>query len=153
MIENKVSNLKRAQKESLIKKELSKLFLEIKLSDKNLEDIYINNVQLSTDKSAAHVLFFSEKGQEYFEQKLPFLILYKPSVRKALSRILDSRYTPQVIFQYDKTFEKQVKIEALLDRVKVQDEVTFGKDTQENLQNQDTNTAENQDIEKNANRD
>ena len=120
MTENKISSQKRAKRESLIKKELSKLFLGIKLTDKNLDDIYITNVELSSNKSSAHVLFFSEKGEDHFNEKLPYLILYKPSVRKALSQILNSRYTPNIIFQYDKTLEKQAKIEALLDKVKAE---------------------------------
>ncbi|KKP29294.1 MAG: Ribosome-binding factor A [candidate division TM6 bacterium GW2011_GWF2_30_66] len=118
MTENKVSLQKRAKRESLIKKELSKLFLDIKQTDRNLDDIYITNVELSSNKSSAHVLFFSEKGEEFFNEKLNFIILYKPSVRKALSQILNSKYTPNIIFQYDKTLEKQAKIEALLDKVK-----------------------------------
>ena len=118
MTENKVSHQKRAKRESFIKKELSKLFLDIKLADKNLDDIYITNVELSADKGSAYVLFFSEKREEFFNTKLPFIILYKPSVRKALSQILNSRYTPNIIFKYDKTLEKQAKIEALLDKVK-----------------------------------
>ena len=73
---------------------------------------------MSSNKSSAHVLFFSEKGEEFFNEKLNFIILYKPSVRKALSQILNSKYTPNIIFQYDKTLEKQAKIEALLDKVK-----------------------------------
>ena len=44
MTENKVSLQKRAKRESLIKKELSKLFLDIKQTDRNLDDIYITNV-------------------------------------------------------------------------------------------------------------
>jgi ribosome-binding factor A len=122
MTENRISIQKRAKRESLIRKELSKLFLDIKLSDKNLEDIFINDVKLSSDKSSAHVLFFSEKGEEYFNEKLPYIILYKPSVRKALSQILDSRYTPHIIFEYDKTLAKQAKIEALLDKIKAVEE-------------------------------
>lgn len=118
MTENKVSLQKRAKRESLIRKELSKLFLDIKQSDRNLDDLYITNVELSSNKSSAHVLFFSEKGEEFFNEKLNFIILYKPSVRKALSQILNSRYTPNIIFQYDKTLEKQAKIESLLDKVK-----------------------------------
>lgn len=147
MIEKKVNYQKRAQRESLIRKELSKLFLEIKLSDENLKDIFINNVQLSSDKSTANILFFSLSGEEHFEKILPFLILYKPSMRKALSRILDSRYTPQIVFRYDKTCEKQAKIEALLDKLKTEDPENqdLSDNNIDNIDNSDTenNTCNN----------
>ena len=122
MRDQRLRELKRAQKESLIRKEFSKLFLEIKLSNKSLQDIYINRVELSADKSTLHVFFFTDKGPDFFKERLGDLILYKPSIRKALSQILDSRYTPQVKFKYDSIFEKQCKIEALLDKVKEADQ-------------------------------
>lgn len=122
MIDNKTRQLKRAQKESLIRKEFSKLFLEVKLNNPDFEDIYINRVELSADKSIAYIYFFTDKGQDFFDEKLKMLILYKPSLRKALSRLLNSRYTPQIVFRYDKTFEKQCKIEKLLDKVKEMDQ-------------------------------
>ena len=130
MRDQKLRELKRAQKESLIRKEFSKLFLEIKLSNKNLQDIYINRVELSADKSTLFVYFFTDKGPEFFQERLADLILYKPSARKALSQILDSRYTPQLVFKYDKTFEKQCKIEALLDKVKEDDQALESNQTE-----------------------
>jgi len=112
------SERRRAQKESILRKELSKLFLDIKLNDPNFEDIFINRVHLTPDKGTIHVFFYTDQGEEYFKEKLPLLILYKPSIRKALSQLISSRYTPQIIFKYDSTFEKQRRLETLLDKVK-----------------------------------
>jgi len=123
MIDNRVRNLKRSQKESQLRKEISKLFLAVKQDDKNFDDLFINKVQLSSDKSVVYVLFFSHKGEDYFDEKLPLLILYKPSMRKALAQLIKSRYTPQLKFKYDKTFEKQCKIEELLDKIKEEDKL------------------------------
>jgi len=123
MRDNKTRELKRSQKESLLRKELSKLFLSIKQDDKNFENIFINKIKLSADKSVIHVFFFTHKGPEHFKEKLPLLILYKPSMRKALSQLIRSRYTPEIIFKYDKTFEKQCKIEQLLDKIKEEDQL------------------------------
>lgn len=131
-MDQKVRRLKRAQKESLIRKEFCKLFLAIKLDDSSFEDIYINRVQLSPDKGMVRVFFFTHKGQDFFQEKLKDLILYKPSIRKALSQILNSRYTPEIVFKYDKTFEKQCKIEKLLDQVKsLQDDDLTEENTQD----------------------
>jgi len=112
------SERRRAQKETLLRKELSKIFLDIKLNDPNFEDIFINRVRLSPDKGTVHVFFYSDKGEQYFQEKFPLLVLYKPSIRKALSQIVASRYTPEIVFKFDKTFEKQRSIEKLLDTIK-----------------------------------
>jgi len=119
----KIRELKRAQKESLIKKEFSKLFLQIKLEDPDIADLFINRVVLSSDKSVASIFFYVDGGQDVFKQKLKKLILYKPSLRKALSRLIESRYTPQIVFKYDKAFERQCGVEKLLDQVKDRDEI------------------------------
>lgn len=52
--------------------------------------------------------------------KFLVLKLYKPSLRKALSK-LPSRYAPELIFKYDEELEKQMKLEELMDKVKEQD--------------------------------
>jgi len=123
MRDTKTKELKRSQKESLLKKELSKLFLEVKLNDPKFEGIFINKVQLSSDKSMVHVFFFTHEGYESFKELKPFLIMYKPSIRKALSQIIDARYTPEITFKYDKAFEKQCKIEQLLDKIKDEEQL------------------------------
>lgn len=123
-MKNQVSKeRRRAQKESLLRKELSKLFLEIQRNDPQFEGIYINRVSLSPDKSMVRVLFYSHEGENFFKEKLKNLILYKPSIRKALSQLIPSRYTPEIIFVFDKTFEKQCRIESLLDKIKEEDQL------------------------------
>jgi len=112
------SERRRAQKEAILRKELSKLFLDIKRNDSDFEDIFINRVRLSPDKGMIHVFFYTDQGEEYFKEKLPRLILYKPSIRKALAQLIASRYVPELLFKFDKTFEKQRRIETLLDKIK-----------------------------------
>jgi len=112
------SETRRAQKESLLRKELSKIFLDVKLNDPSFESIFINRVRLSPDKGTVHVFFYTDKGEQFFKEKFPLLVLYKPSIRKALSQLVSSRYTPQIIFKFDKAFEKQRGIEQLLDKIK-----------------------------------
>lgn len=143
MSENRVGNQKRAKRESLIRKELSKLFLSIKISDPELEDLYINSIELSIDKGSAYVLFFSMKGEDNFNEKLSHLILYKPSMRKALSQILDSRYTPQIVFRYDKMMEKQAKIVDLLDKVKAEEENLYSNKDDSSSDTYDCDTCDN----------
>jgi ribosome-binding factor A len=113
-----LSTIKRSQKESLLLKELSKLIHELMLDDKELLGLFINRVELSKNKGACIVYFYDPQGPEIFEAKKHHLILYKPSLRKAIATTLNGRYTPELVFAYDTQFEKQQRIETILDKVK-----------------------------------
>ncbi len=118
MNSSNLSNIKRSQKESLLLKELSKLLHELMLDDKELSGLFINRVELSKNKGACIVYFYDPQGPETFESKKYRLILYKPSLRRAIAMTLDGRYTPELIFAYDEQFEKQQRIETILEKVK-----------------------------------
>jgi len=107
-----------AKKESLLRKVVSELFLQIKINDPKLENLSINRVVLSPDKSVLYIFFHITDGEKSFKEKFSQLILYKPSLRKAIAQAVASRYVPEIVFQYDKIFEKQCKIERLLDQLK-----------------------------------
>ncbi len=114
--------VKRAQKESLLFREISKLFLEASFDDPKLHTITINRVALSPDKGICTVYFYTPDGQDYFEHHLlPILSQYKVSLRRALAARVHSRYTPELVFAYDKQFEKQLRIEQLLEEVKAEE--------------------------------
>ena len=113
-----LADIKRAQKESLLLRELSSYYLRIAMDDARLDNITLNRVQLSKDKSVCTLYFFTPNGKADFDEKLPFLIMYKPSMRKALAQSINARYTPQLVFKYDASFEKHIKLDALLDSIK-----------------------------------
>jgi ribosome-binding factor A len=56
-------------------------------------------------------------AEERYRQAKKALSLYKPSIRKALSVILHSRYTPHVRFCYDSGHEKSQKIHQLFEQI------------------------------------
>jgi ribosome-binding factor A len=113
-----VSDIKRAQKESLLLREISQLFLQASIDEKALQALSINRVKLSPDKGVCTVYFYTPRGQTFFDEILPVLKLYKPSLRKALSARIRARYTPELIFKYDEQYEKVMHIESLLEKVK-----------------------------------
>src|SRR3990167_11146157 len=110
--------IKRAQKESYFFREIANFFMQIAMDDSRLSGIYINKVSLSPEGGTCAVLFLSPDGKEDFEKKLPILILYKPSLRAALAKISQGRYTPNLVFRYDEGHEKTEKINSLIDRLK-----------------------------------
>ena len=112
--------IRKAQKESYFHQEISKLFLQITMDESRLNGLFINRVQLSPDGGTCVVLFLAANGRTEFEEKLPTLILYKPSMRTALAKTSRGRYTPNLIFRYDEDYEKVEKINRLLDTLKAE---------------------------------
>ncbi|OGB97575.1 hypothetical protein A3F06_03525 [candidate division TM6 bacterium RIFCSPHIGHO2_12_FULL_36_22] len=113
-----VQDIKRRQKESLLYREISKLFLEVALDNPGFQSLFINKVVLSPDKGLCTVYFYSPKGIDFFKTQLEALKLFKPSLRKALSQTINSRRVPQIVFAFDSQLEKQEHIEQLLDQIK-----------------------------------
>ena len=110
--------IKRAQRESYFFREISQFFLQITMDEPRLHGLHINRVVLSPDGGTCNVLFLANEGKAEFEQKLSHLILYKPSLRAALAKISQGRYTPNLVFRYDDDHEKVEKINKLLDKLK-----------------------------------
>ena len=101
-----LSHIKRSQKESLLLRELSKMLLQLSLDDAELNGLFINRVELSPKRSACYVFFYTNEGETFYRENLGKLILFKPSLRAALAKEMNNRYTPEIIFKYDKSEEK-----------------------------------------------
>lgn len=98
--------------------------MQTTLDDKRLEGIFVNRVKLSDDKGVCIVFFYTPGGLSEFKEKLPFILLYKSSLRKALAQSIDSRYTPELIFKFDDQFEQQQRLENILEKIKGDDSST-----------------------------
>jgi len=119
---NALRDRKKAQKENLMYQEISKIFLLITLDEERLKDLSVSKVTLSRDKSHATVYMYTPGGLADFEKKRPTLILYKASMRKAISQKIPGRYTPELTFVFDELFEKQQKIQNILEKVKSEEQ-------------------------------
>jgi ribosome-binding factor A len=117
MLSPSLRQKKRAQKEKLLLREISNLFLQAATDDSELHGMFINRVELSEDKSVCTVYFYTDQGKQFFDEKCKRLKLYKPSFRKALADRLKFRYTPDLRFAFDIQYEKQISIEKLLDKI------------------------------------
>jgi len=118
MTTHQQSSVKRAQKESLIQHVLASFLLQAMLDDKRLQGLGITRVKLSPDKSLCTLFFQTYEGEPGFKEQLKTLILYKPSMRKAVADSVQSRYVPNLIFKYDTSFDKQQRIDEILLKVK-----------------------------------
>ena len=106
-----------------------------KLSSENIQtesssakDGFLKSPEVSVAKPDSEVLATSKNSEisesakpltaeERYRQAKKALSLYKPSIRKALSEILHSRYTPHVRFCYDSGHEKSRKIHQLFEQI------------------------------------
>ncbi len=98
LTQSRVSDIKRAQRESFLFREFSKLYMNLAQEKPEFKDLHMSRISISADKGRCSVLFYSPLGYEFFQEKLPLLILYKPSLRKALSHLRQSRYSPDSQF-------------------------------------------------------
>ena len=114
----KTSDIKRAQKTSLLYKTISQLYANASYDNKELTGLYITRVDLSANKSTCYIYFYTPEGEAVFKEKLPLLKLYKPSLRNALSKQIPNRYTPEIFFTFDLQQEKVDRLDALLEKVK-----------------------------------
>lgn len=113
MISLRSRDIKHAQKETFIRREMTTAFCSIAAEAKVLQGIYISRVVLSAKRGGV-VIFFHGTTLEDFRVKLGTLILYKPSLRTALAHAMKSRYTPEIVFKFDELYEKQYRLEQLL---------------------------------------
>lgn len=117
-----VKTIKRSQKESQLYRIIAQFFLQILQENSRLQGLMVYRVQLGRDKSVCTVFFYTPQGAEYFEERLSDLVLYKASLRSAIAKIMPSRYVPELVFKYDKQFEKQLEVEQLLDKIKAENQ-------------------------------
>lgn len=65
-----VRNIKKAQKESLLFREISRLFMQTAMDDSRLQNVVLSRVTLSDDKGVCYIYFYSYKGKEHFNEVL-----------------------------------------------------------------------------------
>lgn len=124
MIHNKrIADIKRAQKASLLLRTISTLLSEAARDNPSISTVYVNRVELSPDKGVCYVLFYSPLGEQEFQNKMPELILYKPSLRAALAQGINGRYTPEIVFKYDVSQEHVDKVDTILQALKEKGEL------------------------------
>ena len=118
MTHQRPQDIKRAQRESFLFREIANLLLQVLRDEKELTSLSVTRAKLSPDGGLCTVFFYTQGGEKEFREKLQTLKLYKPSLRAALSKILHGRYTPELLFKYDESVDKQQKIELLFEQLK-----------------------------------
>ena len=126
MIKPKIRDIKREQRKSYYLRELSQLLYALGQDEPLLRSIFPTRIDLSDDGGICYVYFSviptnaTDSREELFDQALPQLKLYKPSIRTALAKTLSKRYVPDLLFLFDDKKEKVDKMNDLLDKVQQQ---------------------------------
>lgn len=111
-------DVRHAQRESFLYREIASQVNKIIIDEPLLVDMQINRVKLSSDRGQVTVFFYTPGGKAAFDAKLPTLKLYKPSIRNAVAQAMQSRYTPQIRFTFDATYDKQCQVNDLIEQLK-----------------------------------
>jgi len=117
-IESRKSSIKRAQKEAALFRIVAQLLHQATIEEPLLSGLFMTRVVLSPGKTLCTAYVYTAQGATAFEAMLEQLKLFKPSMRKAIADTMQARYTVELVFRFDDTFEKAERIERLLDQIK-----------------------------------
>jgi ribosome-binding factor A len=118
MSSKRQSAIKHSQRESFLHKEIASIISQLVSQEPEFSDMFVNRVILSPDRGMCVIYFHTLSGKEGFKKKLPTLILYKPSIRHAIAQAMQSRYTPEIRFVFDASYDKQRQVDDLIEQLK-----------------------------------
>ena len=99
----------------LVKQNLGQIFLrnEAKIPSLNTKLVTVTEVKMSNDLKSARAYVIPLGGKET-KKTVNILTEFSYLVRKALSKKLDIKFLPQLVFVGDKSFEYAERIEKLI---------------------------------------
>ncbi|MFP3896794.1 MAG: 30S ribosome-binding factor RbfA [Anaerolineales bacterium] len=101
---------------SFIKEEFT-LILQNAVADPQLRGISITDVQLTPDRRIARVYVTSYFSPEDLEEAMPALEKAKGFFRGHLSQLLDWRFTPEIEFHADRSWQRGERIDEILEEI------------------------------------
>lgn len=123
MSRTRAQEVRRSKKKSQYLRELSSYLTRLAQDEPTLGQLYITRVELSPDGGMCYVYvsFYALRTEEEkiaaFDEARKLLVVYKPSLRKALADSLHSRYVPDLRFAFDQNKEKEHRVTDLLTQV------------------------------------
>jgi len=106
----------------LVKQNLGELFIrnEAKIPSINSKLITVTEVRMTPDLKTARVYVIPLGGVDT-KETVRILTEYSHLVRRALSKRLDIKFLPKLIFVEDNSFEYAEKIERIIKKIKMND--------------------------------
>lgn len=103
-----------------IQEELT-LLLQNAVRDPRVVPVTITDVELTADRRIARVYVACYDGQEALKEGLEGLESAKPFLRQRLSQVLHWRFTPELEFRVDSSWEYGRRIDAILEEISEND--------------------------------
>ena len=122
MLNLRQSSVKREQKTALFLREISKIIQELSLDEPDVAKVFVTNIKMSKDYGICFVHFSTFTDKKDFDIALEKLILYKPSIRKALAKSIGGRYASNLVFLYDLAKEKERTLNNIFDKIAQEEE-------------------------------
>lgn len=113
--------IKHAQRESFFQREIATLIQRLAFDDAALAGVFVSRVSLSPDRGSCTVFIGMTKPSDNADEKIRQLVLYKPSLRTALAKTVQTRRVPELFFKYDPQIEKGRRLEELFEQIKKED--------------------------------
>ncbi len=104
---------RRARVAARIREEVSLILLH-RVKDPGLGGVTVTDVTMTGDLKIARVHYSVRGGEEERVAARDGLRRSRGYIRKELGRVLQMRYSPEVTFHYDASFEKGARIDILL---------------------------------------
>lgn len=101
---------------SFIKEEFI-IILRNAVADPQLQGVSITDVQLTPDRRIARVYVTSYLSPEDLEEAMPALEKAKGFFRGHLSHLLDWRFTPEIEFHADRSWQRGQRIDEILEEI------------------------------------
>lgn len=106
------------------------LLLHNAVRDPRVQAITVTGVDLTPDRRIARVYVACYSGEEALQEGLKGLESAKGYLRRELSRLLHWRFTPELEFRVDRSWERGSKIDALLGSIQKEPEEQVDHDQQ-----------------------
>lgn len=103
-----------------VQKELADLLMR-KLKDPRLDGVLISGVKMTADLQLANVYFSVSGGEERQQKAQKGLQSATGFIRQELGRRMELRYTPNIRFFYDPSFDYGERIENLIREIRSDD--------------------------------
>ena len=112
-VSNSMSSTRVPKVEDFLRKEISQI-ISSKVRDPRYKFLNIVDVKCSTDLSVATVFYTIIDGDISDSPDLKSLEKFASMVRSKLSKFMEIRRVPKLIFKYDESLERYNNIDALL---------------------------------------
>ena len=110
---------RRERAESFIQEELT-LILREQVKDPRVQPLTITGVDLTPDRRIARVYVACYEGEDVLQEALEGLERAKGFLRSCLAESLHWRFTPQLDFRVDRSWEYGERIEELLKKLEME---------------------------------